>query len=109
MIGTMAIVAALFCVGSALYRFAPVAPPSLRSVTLIAAVIAGVLGVIHWSTVHDSRWLVGAILLLGAAWPGWKAGHRRGIAIVVLMLSVLGTGLYGIAASHPMQRVAVVQ
>lgn len=107
MIGTVAIVAALFFVGSAIYRFAPGAPRSLRSVTLLSAIVAGVLGLVHWSIVHDSRWLVGAILLLGSAYPAWAAGNRRALAIAAVLLGLLGTGLYGIAAGRPMQRVAV--
>ena len=108
MLGTIAIVAAVFCVGSAIYRFAPGAPSSLRRVTPIAALAAGVAGLAQWGMVHDSRWLVGAILLLGAAYPGWAAGNRRALTIVAMILGVLGGALYGIAASHPMQRMAAV-
>ncbi len=107
MIGSFALVVALLFVGSAIYRFAPGAPPSLRRVTLGAAIVAGALGLAHWTSVQDSRWLVGAILLLGAAYPGWAAGNRRAVAIVALVLGLLGTALYGAATAYPMQRPVV--
>lgn len=104
MIGTIAIVAALAFVGSALYRLAPRAPRSVRTVALVSALAAGGLGLAHWSMIHDSRWLVGGLLLLGAAYPGYAAGNRRALAIAALACGVLGAGLYGIAASNPQIR-----
>ncbi len=104
MIGSVAIIVALLFIGGAIYRFAPGAPPSLRRVTLVAALLAAGLGVAHWIVVQDSRWLVGAILLLGAAYPGWAARNRRGLAIAALVLGVLGTILYGIATMLPTTR-----
>ncbi len=107
MIGTSALIAALLFVGAALYRFAPAAPRWMRRVQLGAALAAGALGFVHWSITSDSRWLVGGILLLGAAYPGWAAGNRRTLTIVALVVGVLGTALYGIALRTPMVRAAV--
>ena len=105
MIGSVAIIVALLFIGSAIYRFAPGAPPSLRRVTLLAGLGAGGLGIAHWVVVQDSRWLVGAILLLGAAYPASAARSRRALAIVAVVLGVVGTLLYGVATTLPMARV----
>ena len=106
MIGTIAIIAGLLFVGSALYSFAPGAPPSLRTVTLGAGVVAGLLGIASWGATHDTRWLVGGVLTFGGAVPAWAAGRRRAITIVAVILGLLGVALYGIATNRPMQRPA---
>ena len=102
MIGTFAIVCALLAIGSGLYRFAPGAVAGQRNVTLVAALAAGALGLVQWGMTQDSRWLVGGIFLLGAAYPGWAAGKRRALTVAAIVLSLLGAALYGIAASRPM-------
>ncbi|URW75417.1 hypothetical protein M9980_12900 [Sphingomonas donggukensis] len=102
MLGIVALVAALIAVGTALYRLSAGAPPALRTVQLVAALVAGVLGILWWHGTGDSRWLVGGVLLIGAAVPGHVAGKRRGVAIAALILLVLGVALYGIAVTRPM-------
>lgn len=104
MTGTIAIVAAILFVVVALYRLAPAAPAQLRHLQLVLALVAGLAGIAHWHMILDSRWLVGGVLLVGAAVPGWIAGNRRGVAIAALVLGLLGAGLYGLAAANPMVR-----
>jgi hypothetical protein len=101
--GTIALFAALLFVGSALYALSRAAPRSLRTAQLILALAAGVLGLVHWRVSGDTRWLVGGVLLLGAAVPSWAARGRRGVAIAVLVCALLGLALYGIASANPLK------
>jgi len=101
MSATIALVAALLFVAVALYRLARSAPVALRHGQLVLALAAGLLGILTWRTTGDTRWLVGGVLLIGAAVPGWVAGKRRGVAIAALILGLLGTALYGVAAAKP--------
>ena len=74
---------------------------------MVAAAGAGALGIAQWVVVQDSRWLVGAILLLGAAYPGWAARDRRALTIAALLLGIVGTLLYVVARLLPMVRPVV--
>ena len=107
MSAAIALIAAIAFVAVALYRLAAPGPAPVRHVQLALALVAGVFGIIWWRASGDTRWLVGGVLLIGAAVPGWVAGNRRGVAIAALILGVLGTALFGIATAKPI--VSLVQ
>ncbi|HWK36679.1 hypothetical protein [Sphingomonas sp.] len=69
----------------------------MRNPRLALAVIAGALGIAHWQGGADSRWLVGGILLIAGALPGWSVRAPRAARIAGLVLGLLGLGLYAIA------------
>lgn len=103
MFGTLALFTALLFVASALYALTTRPHRSLPIMQLVLAIVAGLLGLVHWRASGDTRWLVGAVLLLGAAVPSWAARGRRGITIAALVCALLGTALYGMASTNPMK------
>ncbi len=107
MLPTIALLAALGFVAVALYRYSPKAPPRLRNGQLALALVAGLFGIAAFKAGGDSRWLVGGILMFGAAVPGHLAGGRRTLSTVALICGVLGLVLFGIATSRPMAVPAV--
>lgn len=108
MLSTIALIAALLFVGTAAYRFARAAPPRLKNAQLAFALVAGLSGIAAFKGLGDSRWLVGGVLMFGAAVPGWMAGNRRTLATVALICGVLGLALFAIATARPMARVPAV-
>ena len=101
MTGLVALALAIIWIVCAAWRLTPAAPRVLRTVQLILALVAGAAGLLHWSAVGDSRWLVGGILLIGSALPGWWASAPRSARIAALVVGLLGTGLYAIATANP--------
>lgn len=102
MTGTITLIAALLFVAIALCRLLAAPSPRLRHAGLGLALAATLFGFVTFRTSGDSRWLVGAILMIGAAVPGWVAGRRHALATVAMICGMLGTALFGIAAVRPM-------
>ncbi|SOB79375.1 hypothetical protein SAMN06297144_0515 [Sphingomonas guangdongensis] len=101
MFGTLALFAALLFVASALFGLTRRPHASLPLAQLILALAASALGILHWRASGDTRWLVGGVLLLGAAVPSWASRGRRAVLIAAIVCGLLGTALYGAASASP--------
>ena len=106
MFATLALAAAVLFVVLAIARLRGTPLKVLAAGVPLAASLAAVFALLFWSASHDSRWLVGGVLMIGAL--GLSLGRpNRTLAIGAVILGLLGTALFGVATASPM-RVPVV-
>lgn len=100
MFGTLALAAAILFVVLALARLRGSAPAVIATGVPVAAALAALFAVLHWSAIADSRWLVGGVLLIAALALSLIKANRT-LAIVALILGILGAALFGVAIASP--------
>lgn len=95
----LAIVAITFAVlfgAVAAWRLVPAAPTIAGHAATAAAVVGGAAALGHWNTVGDTRWLVGAGLLLAALVANLLTGGRS-LRIGAMVLGDLALALFALA------------
>ncbi|UIJ45830.1 hypothetical protein LZK98_02400 [Sphingomonas cannabina] len=107
MIDFIALVAAVAFALIMLYRLSAAAPAATRLAASVAGLAGGLFGIAHWHAIGDSRWLVGAGLVLAATVLGW-IGASRLLRIAAAVLAVLGGLLIVIAFATGFQPIQPV-
>lgn len=101
MFGTLALAAAILFVVLAVARLRGTRLKVLVAGVPLAAALAAVFALLHWSAVTDTRWMVGGVLLVAATGLSLGRGNRA-LAIVAIVCGVLGAALFAVATARPM-------
>jgi uncharacterized membrane protein YfcA len=97
MFGIIALAAAVVFVVLAVYRFVPSALPQVGPISFAAAVIGGLSGIAHWHDIGDTRWLVGAILMLVGVVLAMIGAGNRTLRFAGVVFGALGALLFVVA------------